>query len=178
MRFTIRPDAWRFRRLATLAAAGCAVCAAALAQPIASEEARYFIEFRARPSSYIGHTFIIYGRTGSDGRVTESHYAGLIPERAAWRGVFFPIRGSVQKYKDDTRLPTRVIYRRPLSATEFARVNLAVRQMRASADKWHALFFNCNDFAIEIAEAIGLRRPPSLMPPEAWVSTLRAMNQR
>jgi hypothetical protein len=40
---------------------------------------RYFIEFRARNSSYIGHTYISYFRTSNDGRVIEEHETGLIP---------------------------------------------------------------------------------------------------
>jgi hypothetical protein len=48
--------------------------------------------------------------------------------------------------------------------------------MQATEHRWHALFFNCNDFAIEIAEALKLWRPPSLLPPDVWVASLRAMN--
>jgi hypothetical protein len=48
--------------------------------------------------------------------------------------------------------------------------------MRATEHRWHAMFFNCNDFSIAVADAVGLRRPPSLMPPQAWIAGLRAMN--
>lgn len=142
---------------------------------VASE--RYFIEFRARPSTYIGHTFIHYGRMNTDGRVVESNRAGLIPEEDAWKGLIFPVRGTVREYKDDTRLPSRVIYRRQLTAAEFARVGRTVRQMQATQHLWHGVFFNCNDFAVEIAEALHMRRPPSLLPPDVWVDALRALNE-
>jgi hypothetical protein len=142
---------------------------------VASE--RYFIEFRARPSTYIGHTFIHYGRMNTDGRVVESNRAGLIPEEDAWKGLIFPVRGTVREYKDDTRLPSRVIYRRQLTAAEFAGVGRTVRQMQATQHLWHGVFFNCNDFAVEIAEALHMRRPPSLLPPDVWVDALRALNE-
>jgi hypothetical protein len=136
---------------------------AVLAQPADAGRGNgkhYFIEFRARPSTYIGHTFIVYGRLGANGEVVERRIAGLIPEVDAFRGLIFPVHGSVREYKDDTRLPARVVY----------------RLMQATEHRWHALFFNCNDFAIEIAEALKLWRPPSLLPPDVWVASLRAMN--
>src|SRR5690348_738136 len=57
----------------------------------------YFIDFRARPSSYVGHTFIVYGRLDADGRVMELHYAGLIPEHNVWEGLFVPIEATVRQ---------------------------------------------------------------------------------
>jgi hypothetical protein len=170
-------------RVGSVAAFGCVAASIAVCNPAMSTEAhaageRYFIEFRARPSTYIGHTFIHYGRMDSDGRIVESNRAGLIPDEDAWKGLIFPVRGRVREYKDDTRLPSRVIYRRQLTATEFARVTLTVRQMQASEHLWHGVFFNCNDFAIEIAETLHLWRPPSLLPPDVWVDALRALNER
>ena len=54
----------------------------------------------------------------------------------------------------------------------------AARIMKKSQRKWHLIFQNCNDFGIGIAEALGMRRPPSLMPPNVWISTLRLLNER
>jgi hypothetical protein len=172
------------KRLGLFAAFGCVVAFVAICNPATADPAqvtapggRYFIEFRARSSTYIGHTFIHYGRVDSDGRIVESSRAGLIPEVSAWKGLIFPVRGSIREYKDDTRLPTRVIYRRSLTAQEYARVAATVRRMQATEDLWHGVFFNCNDFAIEIAETLHMRRPPSLMPPDVWVDALRALNE-
>ena len=153
-----------------------AVCGDAVAQASAGE--RYFIDFRARQSTYIGHTYIVYFRVGADGRIVEEHHDGLIPEEDVWNALFSPIRATIRKYKDDTRLPVTDIYRRELTAAEFARVGRAVRILKSTQRQWHLIFYNCNDFAIEIAEALGLRRPPSLMPPTVWVSTMRALNER
>jgi hypothetical protein len=138
----------------------------------------YFIEFRARSSSYIGHTYITYYRTDADGRVVEQHETGLIPEEDVWNGMFSPIRASIRKYKDDARLPTTAVYRKQLTAVEYARVGRAVQLLKANQTRWHVIFYNCNDFAIEVAEALGLWRPPSLLPPSVWVSMLRNLNER
>ena len=155
-----------------------AACGAAPGVERPQPREHYFIEFRARPSKYIGHTYIIYGRIDGSDRAVELHHAGLVPEEDVWNGLFSPIRAAIRKYKDDTRLPPTVIYRRPLTAAEFQRVARAVRFLQAKQHRWHAIFFNCNDFAIEIAEALGMVRPPSLMPPTVWVTGLRALNQR
>ena len=138
----------------------------------------YFIDFRSRPSTYIGHTYIVYGRLNAEGRVLEMHYAGLIPEEDAWKGLVAPVRATVRRYIDDTRLTPTAIYRRRLTAAEYRQVTRTVEYLHATEHRWHAIFQNCNDFGIQIAEALGLWRPPSLMPPSAWVAGLRALNER
>jgi hypothetical protein len=138
---------------------------------------RYFIDFRSRPADYIGHTFIVYGRIGDDGRVLELHRAGLIPEQNVLRGLFVPIRATVREYKDDTRLTATAIYHRRLTAQEYARVSRVVRVMRAREHEWHAVFQNCNEFGNQIADALGLWHPPSLLPPAAWVTLVHKVNE-
>ena len=147
------------------------------AQPAAGSE-RYFIEFRSRPSTYIGHTYIVYGRTDATGRILDVRYAGFIPGVDAWKGLIVPVAGSVQKYEDDVLLKPDTIYGRSLTAAEYAVVARAVRMAQKTQRQWHVIFQNCNDFAIVIAEALNMRRPPSLMPPSVWVATLRMLNER
>lgn len=136
----------------------------------------YFIDFRARPSSYIGHTYIVYGRLDADGRVVEMQYAGLIPEHNVWEGLFVPIEATVRQYKDDTRYLPTTIYRRRLNPAEYQRLTRAVRYMQATEHRWHAILQNCNAFAVDVADVLGLHRPPSLLPPSVWVGMLKALN--
>ena len=151
--------------------------AVAGAQRAASSH-RYFIEFRSRPSTYIGHTYIVYGRTDASGRILDMRYAGFIPEVDALQALIVPVLGAVKKYEDDVLLKPDTIYGRSLTAAEYAAVVRAVRILKQSQRKWHPIFQNCNDFGIGIAEALGMRRPPSLMPPSVWVATLRMLNER
>ena len=177
MRF-VRPfQPSRFTTLVAAVVAGCVsfFSAESQAQVRAAGE-RHFIEFRARPSTYIGHTFIHYGRLDPSGRIIDSQRVGLIPEDDAWKGLVFPVRGTVREYKDDTRLPSLVIYRRHLTPAEYARVVTAVRRMQSSEHLWHGVFFNCNDFAIAIAQVLGMNHAPSLVPPDAWVGSLGMLN--
>lgn len=153
-----------------------ASCGDALAQTASQNGDRYFIDFRARRSTYIGHTYIVYFRVDANGHVVEKHVAGLVPEENVWNGMFSPIRAAIRKYKDDMTRPPTAIYRRSLTAAEFRRVVRTVGFLKANQHRWHVIFFNCNDFGIEIAEALGMRRPPSLMPPVVWVKSLQALN--
>lgn len=138
----------------------------------------YFVEFRARPSGDIGHNFIVYGRLDGNGRKIERHYAGLIPDVSGWHGLIRPVGARVGASAEDIHTPPLARYRRMLSADEYALLRAKVRRMRATVHRWHAMFFNCNDFSIAIADTLGLRRPPNLIPPQAWVLGLRALNER
>lgn len=163
---------------------GLALCcwlAVAFSHPTRAEPQggdRYFVDFRSRPSSHIGHTYVVYFRADPSGRISEEHVAGLIPDEEGWKGLLAPIKGRVRAYKDDTRLPPDAIYRRRVTAEEFRRVSRVVQTFRGAERQWHAIFLNCNDFGIEVAEALNLRRPPSLLPPRMWVHLLKAMNER
>ncbi len=88
----------------------------------------------------------------------------------------FPVAANVRKYKDDSGLKPDTIYRRRLTASEYQSVVRVVQFLRSSEHQWHAIFMNCNDFGIEVAEALHMRRPPSLMPPSMWVGLLRVLN--
>jgi hypothetical protein len=136
----------------------------------------YFVEFRARPSGDIGHSLVVYGRRDARGRPASLNYASLVPRVDGHYGMILPIKADVRASYDDIHAQPITSYRRDLSAAQFARVQMAVRQMKARLRLWHAFFFNCNDLPAVVAEAIGLRRPPSIMPPNLWVDTLRMLN--
>ena len=158
-----------------------AVCALAIGGEAAAqprrEPAGYFIEFRARPSPYLGHTFIVYGRVAGSGRTVERHLAGFIPGDDFLMALIVPVRGTIGTERDDHALPTTASYRRRLSAVEYQRVVAKVQLLRVTQRRWHFFFYNCNDFAIEIAETLNLHRMPSLVAPELWVDGLRLLNR-
>ena len=148
----------------------------AAAEPVRGAAPGYFIEFRARPSAYFGHTFIVYGRVDGSGRTVERHHAGFVPGDDFLMALILPVRGTVGPDRDDWALQSTATYRRRLSAIEYRRVAATVGLLRATHQRWHFFFFNCNDFAIEIAEALNLHRLPSLVPPKLWVEGLSILN--
>jgi hypothetical protein len=168
---------------------GTATAAAAASQEFArrSDERRaagerYFIDFRSRPGHFLGHTFIVYGRLNAQGQPLTIRYAGMYPQEDPSTGLplasVFPGPGSIQVVKEDLTQAPSNSYRRHLSAAEYARLDFAVRQLRATEHRWHLLFYNCNDFAIDIARRLGLHAPSSWLLPMDFVAILRALNER
>lgn len=92
------------------------------------------------------------------------------------KGLFIPVPGLVGQERADITEPSTDIYRRHLTAAGFHQLNTKTRQLRATLPFWHLIFSNCNDFVGEIANSIGLRRPPNLLVPTVYVSMLRAVN--
>lgn len=137
-----------------------------------------FVDFHARPGpDLVGHSFIVYGRLDAYGRAVEADVAGLYTKEQFYPiGLFIPLRGFVGAEKEDWTVKSAVVYRRYLTLRQLSELKAAIWRVRASKPAWHLLFLNCNDFVGEMANAIGLRRPPSLILPVIYVSMLRAMN--
>ncbi len=151
---------------------------AALPEAAQAQPRPYYIEFRARPSADIGHSVIMYGRLGPDGRPAERHFASFVPHVDGRKGMILPVYASVHASPADIHTPPITAYRVALTARQYARARYAVARLKAREHLWHAFLFNCNQLPGEVAEAIGLQTPPTLFPPNLWVDTLRAMNSR
>jgi hypothetical protein len=148
----------------------------AQAAPLAT--ARYFIEFRSRTGFY-GHTYVVYGQLDSRGKRTNVQYAGLYPEGGPvgfMLGHVLPIPATLDAVEDDLIDPVTEAYLRIVTAGKFAKITAAVGRLRANTQLWNALLNNCNDFAAELAQELGLRTPSTLLIPELFVSELREMN--
>jgi hypothetical protein len=147
--------------------------------PPAPARAGYFVDFRSRPGYLVGHTFVVYGRLDTAGRPADTRYAGSYPldgQRGLIIGSFVPVPASVRGVEEDYRQPPSNIYRRRLSARQFARLERIVRRLRADEHWWNLLFANCNDFAIGVARRLGMRTPPSWLLPREFIAGLRALN--
>ena len=147
-------------------------------QPAAANGPRYFVEFRARTGFY-GHTYVVYGALNGRGERVGMRYAGLYPEGGPvgfMLGHVLPVPATVEPVEDDRIDPVTERYLRILSAQEYARLAAAIERVRASDQLWNALLNNCNDFAADLAQEIGLRTPSTLLLPDLFVSELREMN--
>jgi hypothetical protein len=139
----------------------------------------YFVDFRSRPGYLFGHTFIVYGRLDAGGRALDVRYAGIYPrddELGLVIGTIIPVPASVRGVKGDFEESVTSVYRRRLTATEYARLRAAVRRATQSEHHWNLLTYNCNDFAVDIARALGLRTPSSMLLPAYFVAELRFLN--
>jgi len=142
------------------------------------QAARHFVEFRSRTGFY-GHTYVVYGQIDSRGQRFDLRYAGLYPEGGPvgfMLGHVLPVPATVNAVADDLTDPVTETYLRIVTAQEFGRISAAIERLRANAQVWNALLNNCNDFAAELAQELGLRTPSTLLIPELFVSGLREMN--
>jgi hypothetical protein len=142
--------------------------------------AGYFVEFRSRPGYLFGHTYLVYGRMDGHGRRLAEKYAGAYPldgQRGLIVGSVVPVPSSVRGVKEDYEERPSNIYRRKLSAAEYARLRAVIRQVSADDTHWNLLFANCNDFAIEVARGMGMTAPPSWVLPKDFIAGLRYLNE-
>jgi hypothetical protein len=173
-----------------LAAATCGPVAAAQNQPppfsfaprpVGPPVGRpYFVDFRAGSESITGHSYIVFGRLSANGRIVSIQNADILPvnESTAVVGTLVPVRALVQVRDGDSKRNATINYRRYLSAADFSKLQAAIRHERSIDRQWSLLLFNCNDFAGNIAEALGLWRPSGLMLPNTFVASLRLLNGR
>jgi len=140
----------------------------------------YYVEFRSRPGYLFGHTYLVYGRLGPRGRPVSEKYAGSYPldgQRGLIIGAVMPVPSSVRGVEEDYKLRPSNIYRRRLSAAQYARLKGVIRHVSANDKHWNLLFANCNDFAIEVAHGMGMSAPPSWVLPEVFIAGLRELNE-
>ena len=173
---------------ATLCLAGLIGLAAAAATPVRADRLRnappsaghYFVDFRARPGGVFGHTYVVYGGMDGRGRVVQPRYVGLYPSGAFSQTALLAllaVPGSISTEPADRHRRPDIVYRRRLSAAAYARLAGTVHRERKTPQAWDLIFYNCNSFAAEVANAIGLRTPPTFEFPNDFVRDLYVMNR-
>ena len=146
--------------------------------PVLVQRTRYFVEFRSRTGFY-GHTYVVYGALDGVGRRTDVHYAGLYPEGGPvgfMLGHVMPVPATVDAVEDDLVDPITERYFRVLTPEEFGKITDAIERLHANTQLWNAVLNNCNDFAAELAQDLGLRTPSTLLVPEVFIRELRLLN--
>lgn len=141
----------------------------------------HFVEFRSRSGYVFGHTYIVTGRRLPNGRTTDEQYAGIYPideHVGLVFGTFLPVSGQLRGVADDRNKPPTAVYRRPITAAQYAKLRGDLGRARYGERPWHLLLYNCNDFAIDVAHRLGMRTPPNILLPAAFVRNLRSLNER
>jgi hypothetical protein len=129
-------------------------------QPV-DPQGRYYVEFRAR---WINHTYVVYGRLDTSGNPLDQHFIALYPRN----GVFGVAAGSLPLIVPATTLPVPgdkeadmlAVYRSPIDAAQYEKIQNFVYQTRSNPDHyWNLYTINCNYFAAQIANVVGLKAP-------------------
>ena len=141
----------------------------------------YFVEFRSRTAVSYGHTFVFHGRLGGPGKFGKFQVAGLHPKGddpdTYIKGHWVPVPSETGvSYGDLDEQYLTARYCVVLTEAEYNKVAAFIRRLQATSPTWQATGKNCNSFAGDIAESMGLRSPPSMLLPETYIKTLRSMN--
>jgi len=150
--------------------------------PAAAESYRrpFYVEFRSVDIGVYGHSYIVHGRLGEGGRTLTAQYADFHPKGGDLGmvvGHFLPVGGDLTPDRETLSLPIVARYRQSLNEAEYRNLLAALARVRANPHLWSALANNCNSFVGEMAQAVGLRAPPSLVLAHEYVSALRTLNE-
>jgi hypothetical protein len=153
--------------------------AAAQTQVTEAEGYPYYIEFRVAVNGAYGHSYVAYGRLDSLGRPATAAYADIHPTGdlpSMVLGHFFPMEAATIPEKDTLGYRIARRFRRPLTATEYGRLNAVVAHIRAARHSWSVLAYNCNDFVADVARAVGMQTPTTFSLPYDFIPALQAIN--
>ena len=147
--------------------------------PVSVSATPYYVEFRARPSLVTGHTYLVYGALGPDGKPADQTVLGFTPEGGVLGLIvgMIAMPGDIRRDFLDEKLPDYNVYRRYLSSSDYQRLLTFVADEQKQPKVWNMFVNNCNDFAADAAQAIGLRVPGDrFVPPPLFVLMLSNMN--
>ncbi len=139
----------------------------------------HFVDFRARSTGYVGHTYVVYGTIDDRGRIVTARAAGFYPRGALSESVFstvLPMPSFVGLERSDRSDPPSAVFRLRLGASSYRRLVTTVERLRRRQPPWHLFFFNCNAFTASVARSIGLRVPSTLELPTDFISGLHSIN--
>lgn|GEM_PF-1928958 len=141
----------------------------------------YVVEFRARPGpDIIGHSYLVYGIEGDDGRIVDAVQVGLYPKDMSGFavGVGGMAEATTEPVEYDLSIKPNAVYRHKLTPEQYARLDAAVRAARANPPRWNWTQYNCNTFVADMAKAAGLKTPygSTLLAPAAFVLRMEALN--
>lgn len=142
----------------------------------------YYIEFRSRGAISYGHTFVMFGKNDSAGNMLPGEVAGLHPAGGVAEyvaGHYLPVPAETGPSDGDLEeiyISNR--YRINLTAEQYPKVLAFIRHKQATSKMWHAVLNNCNGFAGEIANFMGLQAPSALLMPPNYIESLKTMNRQ
>ncbi|MFK5979081.1 MAG: hypothetical protein QM488_09370 [Rhizobiaceae bacterium] len=124
----------------------------------------YYIEIRMRntPPLPIGHTYTAYGRLDAQGKKLDEHLVMLAPIGGfAGAGIAgaVPMPSRMMPQKNDCKEKPRAAYRVSLSAVQYEKLLVEVKQAKIDRPKYHLFAYNCNHFTSRISESVGIKTP-------------------
>jgi hypothetical protein len=124
-----------------------------------------YIEFRSRLSAAVpsGHMYFVFGRLGSDGTPLTHHIMGLYPKGAVlgiYSGAVAWVPAHVKAYGPEcSGIAVLDAWRVSMSEDQYQMLLAKARATLAKPPLWNMFGYNCNHFASEFGELLGLKKP-------------------
>ena len=151
----------------------------------------YFISFRSRTALSYGHSFVVFGRFDSNGKVPYDSKGVLIPSMTEVAGLH-PASTSNVPYTIGHLLPvpsetgwsdgdTELAYLTneltvPLTEAQYRDVVAYIRDLQSHSPIWHAVLANCSGFIGKIASHLGMKTPNPMLYPKDYIAALKKIN--
>jgi len=124
----------------------------------------YYMEMRLRhtPPLPVGHVYIAYGRMSPEGEPLDEKMVMLAPVggyAGATVAAAAPVTGVLEPYGDDCILRPIASYRVSLSAQQYEKLLLRIRQAQQDKPKYALWTYNCNHFMSDVAASVGILPP-------------------
>jgi hypothetical protein len=135
----------------------------------------YYIEFRYRFSPAIpsGHMYDVFGRLDANGNPITRQYIGLVPAGSVvglYVGAIVPMPGEVTPNILDCSITPGAAYRVSLTADQYQKLLVKVREALAHPPLWQMETYNCNHFAAGLGSVAGLKPADAhLLPSFAYI---------
>jgi hypothetical protein len=147
--------------------------------PVSIAATPYYVEFHSRPSIITGHTYIVYGEQDATGKQRTHTVTGFVPMGGivGLLGGMVAAPGRIEKSYLDERLPDVNVYRVNLTPEQYEKLAKFVDGQVGKTQVWNMFVNNCNDFAADAAEVVGLKVPSNrFLPPPIFVHNLSDLN--
>lgn len=124
----------------------------------------YYIEIRMRhtPPLPVGHTYTAYGRLDEQGNKLDEHLVMLAPVGGyvgAGIAGAIPMPGIMVPQKTDCKITPKAAYRVSLSAVQYEKLLLEIKQAKIDKPRYQLFTYNCNHFTSRISESVGIKTP-------------------
>ena len=126
----------------------------------------HYVEFRTRTSLLVaaGHHYAVHGTVAPDGRLVQEGVLALnlnnVSADVVRKAIFdLPIQGTTNAVQDDCDRQVAAAFRVGLTAEQYQRLMAFSDRMRNDPPAWRSFSYNCNHFAADIAQAVGMNVP-------------------
>jgi hypothetical protein len=127
---------------------------------------RHYLEFRTRnyPGSPSGHLYVVFGELNESGKVVSRFHIGLAPDWLAIGfvgGAFVDVPAHLTPRRMECSGGVIDAWRISISPAQYEAITRKARSSLINPPLWSMFGFNCNHFAAQFGDIIGLKHPLS-----------------